>query len=297
MRHPPCIFSPAQALRHIFLSSAPNNAAVAPIYLSPLILRATRKTATPRIATAPASAPSIIKSRALSMTAPLRKKVDQVKRRPINGQIPYKWVRLVQADGSLAPEARRTDDVLMGLDLNTWTLELLAPPPAPRDADSNSDADADSDVDVDAGPPAAICRIVDRAAATAAAEEAARAARRKAVGTKELELNWAIAPHDLAHKLRRLREFLGKGMQVEVMLARKRGGRTAAKDEAEALLARVREAALEGVPGAKEVRKMSGTVGGVVHLYFEGPPEKMRRKAAAEGKGEGDGEGEERGDE
>ncbi|RYP01444.1 hypothetical protein DL764_006214 [Monosporascus ibericus] len=295
MRHPPCIFSPAQALRHIFLSSTPNNAAFAPIYLSPLVLRAAATTATPRIAAAPASAPFLIKSRALSTTAPLRKKVDRVKRRQINGQIPYKWIRLVQADGSLSPEARQTDDVLMGLDLKTWTLELLAPPPAPRDPDS--DADADSNSNVDAGPPAAICRIVDRAAATAAAEEAARAARRKAVGTKELELNWAIAPHDLAHKLRRLREFLGKGMQVEVMLARKRGGRAAAKDEAEALLARVREAALEGVPGAKEVRKMSGTVGGVVHLYFEGPPEKMRKKAAAEAKGGGEGEGEERGDE
>ncbi|RYP61525.1 hypothetical protein DL771_010112 [Monosporascus sp. 5C6A] len=287
MRRPPCIFSPARALRHVFLSSTPNNAAVAPIYLSPLVLRTATTPATPRIATAPASASSLTKARPLSTTVPLRKKVDQVKRRPINGQIPYKWIRLVQADGSLASEARRTDDVLMGLDLKTWALELLAPPPPPpRDPDSDPDASPD----VDAGPPAAICRIVDRAAATAAAEEAARAARRKAVGTKELELNWAIAPHDLAHKLRRLREFLAKGMQVEVMLARKRGGRTAAKDEAEALLARVREAALEGVPGAKEVRKMSGTVGGVVRLYFEGPPEKMRRKAAAEGKREGEGE-------
>ncbi|RYO73726.1 hypothetical protein DL766_005232 [Monosporascus sp. MC13-8B] len=274
MRRPPCIFSPARALRHIFLSSTANHAAVAPIYLSPLAVRATT-------AATPAPAPSLIKARALSMTAPLRKKVNQVKRRPINGQIPYKWIRLKQADGSLAPEARRTDDVLTELDLETWTLELLSPP---RDPDSDPDASADLDV----GPPAAICRIVDRAEAEAAAEEAARAARRKAVGTKELELNWAIAPHDLEHKLRRLREFLGKGMQVEVMLARKRGGRTAAKDESEALLARVREAALEGVPGAKEVRKMSGTVGGIAHLYFEGPPQKTRRKAAAEGGGEGE---------
>ncbi|RYP62265.1 hypothetical protein DL769_007376 [Monosporascus sp. CRB-8-3] len=292
MRHLPCIFSPARALRQIFLLSTHNNATVAPIYLSPLVPRTTTATATPRTTATPAPAPSLIKARALSSTASLRKKVEQVKRRPINGQIPYKWIRLVQADGSLAPEARRTDDVLMELDTETWTLELLAPPPAPRNPDSDPDA---SDPDVDVGPPAAVCRIVDRAAAEAAAEEAARAARRKAVGTKELELNWAIAPHDLEHKLRRLREFLGKGMQVEVMLARKRGGRAAAKDEAEALLARVREAALEGVPGSKESRKMSGTVGGVVHLYFEGPPEKMRRKAAAEGKGEG--EGEERGDE
>ncbi|RYP04165.1 hypothetical protein DL765_010286 [Monosporascus sp. GIB2] len=277
MRHPPCIFSPARALRHIFLSSTANHAAVAPIYLSPLVVRATT-------AATPAPAPSLMKARALSMTAPLRKKVNQAKRRPINGQIPYKWIRLRQADGSLAPEPRRTDDVLAELDLEKWTLELLSPPPASRDPDSDPDASPD----VDVGPPAAICRIVDRAEAAAAAEEAARAARRKAVGTKELELNWAIAPHDLEHKLRRLREFLGKGMQVEVMLARKRGGRTAAKDEAEALLARVREAALEGVPGAKEVRKMSGTVGGIAHLYFEGPPQKMRRKAAAEGEREGE---------
>ena len=188
-------------------------------------------------------------------------------------------------------------DVLRDMDRVTYSLEMVAPPPEERKAEEEEEEEEEEEDDEDAdlyedaeparprhiiaGPPAAICRIIDRAAAAAAAYEAKKAARQKAVNTKELELNWAIAPNDLAHKTRRLREFLGKGMQVEVMLANRRHGRVAARAESEAVLAAVREAAL-AVPGAKESKRMDGEVGGVVRVFFDGPSGKERKRLAAQ---------------
>ncbi|OTA47267.1 hypothetical protein K449DRAFT_441191, partial [Hypoxylon sp. EC38] len=130
-------------------------------------------------------------------------------------------------------------------------------------------------------PHAAICRIIDNAAAEAAAAEAEKQARRKAVDTKELELSWSIAGHDLQHKLRRLREFLEKGLNVEIIMAKKKGGRKATVEEAERVVAQVREA-VASVDGAKESRKMDGDVGGLARLFFEGPSEKKRKKKKQE---------------
>ena len=51
------------------------------------------------------------------------------------------------------------------------------------------------------------------------------AARRSIVATKTIELNWAIDGNDLGHRLQRIKDFLGKGNRVEVMMAPKRKGR------------------------------------------------------------------------
>lgn len=156
---------------------------------------------------------------------------------------------------------------------------VAPPPPLPEDDSSSSPSPSLAE------PLAAICRIIDNAAASSAAQEAQKLARRKAVDSKELELSWSIAGHDLAHKLRRLRDFLSKGLSVEVALAKKRGGRVATKVEAAAVLEAVREAVAE--VGAKEARKMEGDVGKTARLYFEGVGERKRKKKQQQGEEQG----------
>ena len=87
----------------------------------------------------------------------------------------------------------------------------------------------------------------------------------------------------MAHRLEKVRRFLGQGMRVEVLLARKRKGqRYAEKEEAEGCLGRVREElGLRGEAGTRdggkgeegEVREwapMRGEVGKEATLYLEG---------------------------
>ncbi|KAK6951815.1 hypothetical protein Daesc_006340 [Daldinia eschscholtzii] len=219
----------------------------------------------------PAPAPG--HARTLSTTRPLRR-IDPLQKYPSNENIPYDYVRVVgqvipeEEGGSTLGPAQPIDSVLRTLDRKTHALIMVAPPPAAADPDT-----------LDAS--AAICRIIDKAAAKAAAIEAEQRARRKAIDTKELEFSWGISPHDLGHKLRRLRQFLDQGLSVEVILARKRGGKPVPVETAEEVLKAVR-AALKDVEGAKESRKMDGKVGGIVRLYFEGPSEKKKAKKKKE---------------
>lgn len=133
-----------------------------------------------------------------------------------------------------------------------------------------------------AGSQYPICVVLDRQSYEAAEAQRLREEREKKEGekkakkgTKELEINWAIAPHDLEHKMKRFREFLEKGLRVEMLLLRKgkRKGkvfRQASEDEADELLNKVREEAGQ-VPGAREFKAPSGIVGKRYQLFFEGP--------------------------
>jgi len=86
--------------------------------------------------------------------------------------------------------------------------------------------------------------------------------------TKELELTWAIGAHDLATKMRQMGGFLAKGMKVELMLARKKGGKQVTAEEAADVVRRVREEV--AVHGAREGRPASGQVGGTMRMFLEG---------------------------
>ncbi|KAF3063645.1 putative translation initiation factor protein [Daldinia childiae] len=187
-------------------------------------------------------------TRSLSTTAILRR-IDLSQKRPTNGKIPYDYVRVVgpPPDNALSP-AQPIGTVLASLNPKTHTLVMRRHMPHRRQRGLQS---------------------------RRARSRAARA--RKAVDTKELEFSWGIEPHDMGHKLRRLRQFLDLGLNVEVILAKKRHAKPVSIEAAEAVLEAVRSA-LTLVDGAKEVRKMDGKVGGVVRLYFEGPSEKKRRK-------------------
>ncbi|TVY52152.1 hypothetical protein LSUE1_G009697, partial [Lachnellula suecica] len=76
-------------------------------------------------------------------------------------------------------------------------------------------------------PP--ICKILSRVdLLTAEKKRKTKAKESRAEKTvKGLEMNWAIDKGDLGHRLGRLREWLGKGWKVEVVLAKKRKGREA----------------------------------------------------------------------
>ncbi|TWU74876.1 hypothetical protein ED733_003008 [Metarhizium rileyi] len=86
--------------------------------------------------------------------------------------------------------------------------------------------------------------------------------------TKELELTWAIGEHDLATKMRQMAQFLGKGMKVDVLVAKKKGGRQVDGKEAEAVARRIRDE-LDRASG-REVKSATGAVGGTYRLYLEG---------------------------
>lgn len=117
----------------------------------------------------------------------------------------------------------------------------------------------------------AVCKIVnkrdeyERQKQLRERKKSAVAAKAK---TKELELTWAIGGHDLATKLRQMGGFLGKGMKVEVMIGKKKGGRAVEVDEAKDVLKKVQEE-IEA-QGAREAKKSEGQVGGTMRLYLEG---------------------------
>ncbi|KAI1421374.1 hypothetical protein F5Y12DRAFT_35232 [Xylaria sp. FL1777] len=201
-------------------------------------------------------------------------------------EIPYRWVRIADSTGTLS-KPQRTANVLADLP-EGFSLVMVAPPPPQKPTPTTTTGAV-----VLLQPSAAICRVVDAHAEREAEVAAELEARAAAQSTKELELNWAIAAHDLAHKTKRLVEFLDKGLRVEVMLARKKGSRKSVAEEETALVERVREV-VAGVPGTKEYRKMEGEVGKVVRMFFEGPAGKAKVKGKGKGKKGG---GSERGDE
>ena len=106
-----------------------------------------------------------------------------------------------------------------------------------------------------------------------------KASKSSKTGKKQLEINWTVGDNDLSHRMGRLKEFLGKGWQVEVIIGstRKRGWRgkrTDNKDMAEMLVAKIRNAAFE-VEGAKQKAEMKGKLGEEVCLSFEGSKKNM----------------------
>lgn len=74
--------------------------------------------------------------------------------------------------------------------------------------------------------------------------------------SKQIELNWAIGPNDLEHKLTQLKGFIEDGKKVEVILASKKRQRQATLEEGRAVLRKVREKLAEA--DATETQAMQG---------------------------------------
>jgi translation initiation factor IF-3 len=123
-------------------------------------------------------------------------------------------------------------------------------------------------------PEIPVCKIITKAAAAKPTKSVKKKAANPSATVKTLELNWAIDPHDLEHRLKRMKDFLEKGYRVDVVLIGKRKKRKATQEEAAETLRRVGGGVGE-VEGAREWKAMEGNVGGVVTVYLEGKAKKV----------------------
>ncbi|KAI0865750.1 hypothetical protein F4860DRAFT_460280 [Xylaria cubensis] len=245
MRHMQCLLTPARALHRVFLVELAKGNGISSTVLPP-------SSAFRQHVSLPTSRHA--RTQGFTTTSPCCRNSQH----PRDNKIPFRWVRIAGESQSLS-EPQPIDAVLASLPPN-HSLMMVAPPPP-----NNEETEP-------VQLRAAICRIIDTVAEAAARKEARKVNEKVAAQTKILELNWSIAPNDLAHKLKRFNEFLKKGMRVDVLLARKRKSRKPTAEEGDELVRRVKEAASD--VGATEYKKEDGFVGNILRLFFEGPPKK-----------------------
>ncbi|EGD97668.1 translation initiation factor IF3 [Trichophyton tonsurans CBS 112818] len=106
---------------------------------------------------------------------------------------------------------------------------------------------------------APVCKVVAKSEYIASAKAKGKGKESKpkstAVQIKQIELNWAIDPHDLQHRLDQLETFLSKGKRVSLILTKKKRKRRATPDEAQRVLAAIENKLFEiGVTEAKPRR-------------------------------------------
>lgn len=190
----------------------------------------------------------------------------------------YRYVHIVDDDGKLS-EPQRVSDILATLDRQTHSLMTVALP-APRLRSRWEQAPAppaqyavEEGGAARAAPEIPVCKVISKQVARIAEKAKTKKKDNPALTLKTLELNWAIDPHDLEHRLRRMREFLEKGYRVDVLLVGKRKKRKASPEEAAETLRKVKES-IGLVEGAREWKSMEGKVGVQVMLYIEGRAKK-----------------------
>lgn len=173
----------------------------------------------------------------------------------INERIPAGLIHLVNENKLLPPVPLK--DVLGSFDHSKDFLAMMSRPEQE-------------------GPP--ICKILNRTFESGRLREQKKASKSQSNSKagpepKQLELNWAIAPHDFEHRLGKLEQFLKKGLNVELVLMRKRKGKKATVEEGQALVERINQRVKE-VEGADTWRPMEGAIKGPalgeLRLYFKG---------------------------
>ncbi|KAF6817342.1 Translation initiation factor IF-3 [Colletotrichum sojae] len=255
MRVTPCLYNSRTALYRVFIS---------PFEKADVLSRRSAALFIPVVRvlpTVPAVSTSIFSRRA-SLVPRFKKRDNNTPTTsskatlPTDKDIEDQIVMVVNEEGKL-DGPYRTRNVLSSLDPETETLRMVSR--APREP-------------AEGQPQFAICKIInkrDEKEKERAMEKSRKEQSRKATRIKELEINWAIAPNDLQHKLRQMRTFLQKGFKVDVLLAKKKGSRVANRDEADALIQAIRDAKSE-VRGAKEWKEPDGKPLKVLKLYFSG---------------------------
>ncbi|KAF9874850.1 translation initiation factor [Colletotrichum karsti] len=251
MRVTRCLFNSRTALHRVFVS--PFEKVEALSRQSALLIPSTR-------VLQPISAPIPSLARHASMVHRFKKKgggapdptSSGAKKGPLeNDEITDRQVMIVNEENKLEGPFD-TFKVVRSLDLDREVLRMVSEARGPRHA---------------------ICKIINIEALREREREQEQARKENAKTkqkSKDLELNWAIAPHDLGHKLKQLRTFLEKGFKVEVLLAKKKGSRTATRDEAETLIQTIRDL-LADTPGARETKAPEGTPLKVMRMYLTAP--------------------------
>lgn len=119
-----------------------------------------------------------------------------------------------------------------------------------------------------------VVKIVSREALVEIVRNREAMANKKDVAelAKQVELNWAVSENDLAHRLKKIQEFLQDGKRLEILIAPKRKGRRAMPEECQDLMARIKET-VAGVEGVEEWKAQQGTLGKTVELSYKGREE------------------------
>ncbi|CAI7623902.1 unnamed protein product [Penicillium bialowiezense] len=86
-----------------------------------------------------------------------------------------------------------------------------------------------------------------------------KAARSSKTGTKQMELNWAVDPHDLSHRMKQLQKFLEKDYRVEILLTTKKRKRSPTVAE----IKQVAQSVFDTIKaaGARQVSEPEGELG------------------------------------
>ncbi|RHZ64270.1 putative translation initiation factor IF3 [Aspergillus thermomutatus] len=171
---------------------------------------------------------------------------QQSKQRHIKDEdIRSEYIQIVNEQGDLEP-AMRLREVLRSFDRSQSFLIQVSPALPDR-------------------PP--ICKIVNKIALREHERAKAKAAHATKTAVKQIELNWAIDSHDLAHRLKQLTNFLDKGRRVEIVLTRKKGKRAPSVEEIKNVMDSVLQATKEA--DAMQIKPMEGEPGKHVTLFVK----------------------------
>ncbi|KAL8920131.1 MAG: hypothetical protein Q9172_004641 [Xanthocarpia lactea] len=176
-------------------------------------------------------------------------------------------IQVVGPDNVLQPPTSLRDS-LASIDRSTKFLIQVGRKIHPR----FDDAPGPDEGQRDNRPTIPVCKVVDKSSHQQVEIAKLKPKKTVSMSTKEIELNWNIAPHDLDHRLRRMTEFLNNGRKVEVVFGKKRKGWMQRKEvtdgKAKELVAMIRHRALL-VEGSKESKEMEGQEGGELRMVFE----------------------------
>ncbi|EAU39061.1 hypothetical protein ATEG_00415 [Aspergillus terreus NIH2624] len=228
MKHIRGLLSTTQALRYTFLSPAVSSSPARCFQYTPTPLLTQSRLLSTRRRLAPGN-------------AQLLARLKQVKDEEIRSE----YVRIVNEGGGLDPPIKLRD-ALNGIDRSENF--LLQVSPGSRDQ-----------------PP--VCKVVSRVAIKEQEKAKAKATHAAKTAVKQIELNWAIDAHDLAHRLKQLTTFLEKGRKVEVVLTRKKGKRAPTVEEVKNVMDSVMQTTREA--DAIQVRPMEGEPGKHVILVVK----------------------------
>ena len=132
-----------------------------------------------------------------------------------------------------------------------------------------------------AGEDVPVCKVLPKEQVFKSENQKAKRVKTADDEKKQIELSWKMAEGDLSHKMNALAQFLEQGRKVEIVIVPKRKKDIISEADSEAFLAVLRKR-LGDMLGAKETQPLSGTMGKMVTLYYEGP---QQNKAKVKEKG------------